>query len=625
MAIAIAGDVFGGISTGYVYGESKKKEDEIKQGKNYLMSSFAQTGQLVSIANVADKYISLIPAGAFRTTAKVFSNILPLLALPVLMVAGAVKQGLYEIYASRWNKWQAPTWLQKIKLQLPESLSSRTRAVYSFMAEHAGDIFRVMFATSLVALAILGHYAFAAGGAVALIYTVLDSRGLIPRKISLFMERYMPVVAAVGILFTGIVVAQIAAIAQIVATIFSRFNHFFQAKLDLLLRKITSISGYCIEELEAPLVQKELSYAEIKAIMHASPSDFIVNPAHYTKGLSDNSLSLREDHEFETLERLFNQIEWPLTVLKKRLKDDDRFIDFMTQKLPDVTKTELKSSFEVYLGIIAARENISADQYAHQWIQKQMHTLVQVLQGKAPLQGQQVDLDDAIHMCAKIIPLLEAKAALRQDVLTLQDGLIKLAVEGGNYCARGVKRACDELLETLVSTQEETDPVKNYEHKVYAGLIGVRKRIIQKAYEIILKPVLPESIAHDTHTFDIYRLMLTFGFSPLTQFEREEVGLSNLIGWWSMAFLRNLMMEEYEKRLLSFEEDVFKSIGEVYLGPYLASLIENNTQLTPQQKEELRETYIDLSRDESSSLSHIEQSWRLLALTQLGILKLKGS
>lgn len=570
---------------------------------------------------MADKFASLIPSGPGRVIAKIFTNLMPLLAMPVLILAAFVKQGLYESSAAWWNTWVAPQWFEKAKMRAPIFLSTKVKALSHFLTEHSDNIFRAILAVGIIILTILGYYSWAVLAAVTIIYHMFDSQGLIPRKLSLFMERYLPIMASLGFIFTGAIIAQVAAVIHIAATIFSRFSHFFQVKADHLVRKYAKTPGYSIAELEAPLVPRELSYEEIQALLKSTGSDLAVSPAHYTKGLINFKDKLEEDFAFAFLETACASISWETPLLIKGLLEDERLMAFMAKKLSGISSHELKESFHTHFSTIASLENMSFDQYAREWIKQQMHILVQILEGKVTLKDQQVDVDDALHMCAQTVSLLKARIEQKQSLQMLQESLISLAIEGGDYCARGIKRACSELLSILIAAQNEPDPLKNYENKIYASLIRKRDQMVEETYEIHIKPHLPARIADKERTFAMYRLILSFGFSPLTPFERQEIGLSNLILWWSMASLRRAMFESYEQELLfpqteSQKKRVFENIGSPPL--YLEVVIKNNSQLTSLQKAELIERIHTLQNTSS------QQNLHYFALASLHILQLKN-
>ena len=85
-----------------------------------------------------------------------------------------------------------------------------------------------------------------------------------------------------------------------------------------------------------------------------------------------------------------------------------------------------------------------------------MQLLVQSLQGKGAVSGKEQHRDEAITICAQILPFLLSC----RNTMEREDALLKMAVEGGNYCALGVKRMANELLTTFLQTMRPEDNPK---------------------------------------------------------------------------------------------------------------------------------------------------------------------
>src|SRR5262249_47998913 len=149
--------------------------------------------------------------------------------------------------------------------------------------------------------------------------------------------------------------------------------------------------------------------------------------------------------------------------------------------------------------------------------------------------GWQVDLDDAIANCGKILAYVQKLDPVK-DRIEIEDILLKLACEGGEYCARGVKRASSELMSHIVnkSAKFNLDPDKVYEMQLHQALLDQRSQLVQQQYNKIAQYALslyPDAIKNDVHLFDVYRIYLSLGVIPLTDFERQKIGIGHLMGW----------------------------------------------------------------------------------------------
>lgn len=643
-----------GWSTGFSYTLNKSTEDEIRQGGNPILASMAQAGQAGAVSMVVDKLADFIPEPITRNTIKVFSNIVPILSFPSAIFCGIVRdRGNYPKFAAFVNRSIVDRYLRS-GCRLPEhveDMSPWTVDVIDYLADHGGDLMQAAMVVGSVALIVLGSYVLGVCILGALVYQVLDEDlGIIPRKISLFMETYMPIVSWVGILIAGNPVLQVMAAYALVSDIPGVFP-FLMEKMDAYvhkgLRKLgIELPGASLKEIHAPLItNRALTHEQITATLDGEEHDFELNPAHFAKPVFDMA-SLPQDRNFDKLLIFFDRVNWTqhYSVLRRKLRDDDRFTDFLVQQFPHVAKEELKEHFDDYVDRLAATEQITSAQFVANWIRAQMVGLVTVLKGERRVKGRQQDLADAIESCAMLIPYLER---LGQDEhIDFEDTILALAVEGGFYCARGVKRIASELVRKLLyhtlpqHAERAGNPDRDYELRIRQGLQDRRAEIVEAKYRWLVNDMLqvPDVIAKDVHGHDIYRLFLSEGFTPLTEYERDQMDTTAYLVWeiyHHMGVYQPAMMSEYRDGSTREQigtwaaapkpadqrglDETIHDQGEVNFGDYIRRVINANPNLTEEQKEALIERYVNIGFSEDTA-QEMHRFHRLM-LVMLGVLR----
>lgn len=628
--VATATDGLVGWSTGFRFTMGRGAEREIRQGGNHTLAAFAQAGQAGTVCLVVDKLAKFIPDPFTKTVINVLTNVVPILSVPLAIFCGTVRdRGIYPAFAFGVNTY---LWTG---LQLParvEDMSPWVVAVIDFTADHAGAIMQGAIVVGSIALIALGSYVL--GGCIlgALIYQVLDEDlGVIPRKVSLFMETYMPIISWVGILIAGNVVLQTLAVCTLITYIPGVFP-FFMEKMDYYvckrLRDIgAELPGASLKEIHAPLVEnKEPSYQKIIAILDGNDSAFEINPAHCSKPIIDIAC-LPKDRTFDKLLTLFDRIDWTqrYPVVSGKLKDDDRFMDFLVKRFPTIKKSALKKEFDSYVNRLAEKEKITQKQFVANWVRTQMKDgLIPVLKGERRVEGRQQDLDDAITSCAMLLPYLEGLG--ESDRIDFEDTLLSLAIEGGFYCGRGAKRIASELVrkllyKTLPEHAENTgSPDRDYELKVRQALQDTRAEIVEAKYRWLTQSLhLPDVVADDVHGHDIYRQFLCMGFFPLTPHEQQNMNTASHLLWEMYHHLEVYqpeMMREYQEGL----DATIHAQGDVYFGGYIRRIINANRNLTQKQKEALIERYSNIAFSSFGATQEMHR-FRRLMLVMLGVLR----
>lgn len=605
---------------GYDYIREKNKEDEVKQGKNYYLIIFNQYSQLNRLATLIFKLNETLPSHPLKKSVSVLCNIIPLASLPFLGLCAAVKHGDYEKFVRYYN---ASSYSY---MKLPERLTIRQTKMMDFCAEHTGDVARVAMISCVVALGILGNRAFAGAFLTAIAYTAIDQMGWVSQKISLFIETYMPTVSIIGLLFSGVRIAQFVSVCLLSTHAFPSINSYLHQKVDAAIRKHVPIDGPSLKEIEAPLIEKgDMSYEEIEQILNSDFQDYEINPSHCSHPLVQLD-ELPKDTEFSKFLPLFDSITWvnkyPLVFGK--LKDDERFLDFLFQKISlnsdvAISKEEVITNPEIYFIKLAEINMMTKEEYAASWMRDQMISLVDILSGKRRVTGLQQDLSEAITDSSIVLPYLIALTNERE----LEDLLLKLAIEGGDYCGRGIRRALNEILRSVL---EQTmpkeiigDPQKSYEMQILQTLQSYRYNIIQNEYDNLNEKFhVPNTLSKDTHAFDLYRLYFSLGFYPLINYDKRQIDLSIVAVWETYGSTRERMYFHYKNQL----HEAIRSKGEIHFGVYIANMIQSNSQLSDDQKEAILEGFIAEDNKAGSEIEVIEK-YHTLFLVKHGILQPK--
>lgn len=599
-----------GWSTGAQFAVAKEKEDEIKQGKNYYLSAFPIFVQFAQLGVILSKVTDSLPAHSLKLPIKIACNLTPFVGLATSLFCASVKQGDYENLAKRYH--QTPY----AYIKLPEKLSGRAVSFFSFFAEHTGNILRVATIASSIALIALGQVRYGAGALTALAYQSLDQMGYVARQISLFMEIYSPTLSMLGAFIGGTFLVRVIAASSITSIMLPSVNQFIQRQIDSFVRsKLEGLQGPSLKEIDAPLVKKEqMTFVEMEKILNSTSWDYKINPAHCSKAaIALNTFPV--DRDFKKILTLFDSIDWVSKshLVVSKLKADDQFIDFLFKKNPEVKKEDLKNHIDIYIQALATEAKQTPAQYVVHWMREQIVKTVNVLTGKDRVKGTQQDLEESIYNCSIILAHL---FSLNNQV-EKEDILLKIAIEGGDYCARGIKRMSNELLWGIVNggiqQGDAFDPINDYETKVRQALQNERYNLIQMFYKEILKSA-PDVLTDDVHGFDIYRLFFSLGFFPLTAFERNRIGLPELMNWEMFSQIRLQMYSFYESSL-----DAVIHESEAEFGNYLLQLINQNELLSDKEKEDLLEKFTECNHGKWS-VEYTQHNFHRLLLVRMGVL-----
>ncbi len=622
-----------GFGAGFQYIQAKNKEDEVKEGKNYYMSSFCQGSQVISLGSMAQVVTGAVLQTPPSLVVSIFINAIALLSFPFLFCAAAIKQGDYEKTVASWQDqgYRLAHWL-------PRNLSERTVRVMSFLAEHTGDIARVAMAAGGIALVCLGLHIWGGTVLATLVYREIDARGYVPRKVRLFIEIYMPVLANLGILLGGgILLAQVFAAGHLL-TFSSTISTFLQHNVDRLIRRFVTIDSPSLAAYEGSHVQpSEMNASQIDQILNANENDLEIVPSHCSKPAMDG-VPFPESRDFDDFLTEYRRIDWTqkYAAVRAKLRDDERFLQLLKDTFPK--EENPKQNIDRLIQILASQTSKSKEAWAAEWAEAQMVLFVDALQGRRRPTGMQADLDASIQHSAKVLPYLKSL----RDQEEREYILLKLAIEAGGYCARAFKRAPKEIVdETIVpkglpaSVQQTLDPQRNYEISVLQGLQNDRRRCVEMRYEkIVRKMGIPRTVSGDVHGMDVYRKFLTLGFYPVEKLDRYSFSLLELPSWEIYSIHRKLMHKNYRKNM----DKVVAEQGGTNFSVYMNRYINANTRLSGAEKAALihkwesenngawKDRWANYSSrlNKSGVILETTKRFHRILLVKLGILRLKN-
>ena len=632
-------EAFFGLSLGYNYALARKKEAEVKQGKNDYQASVYQMQSLINFSTLAERILSQIPYAPLRTGITIGNTILPFAGIILCPASAAIKQGHYEQGVKCFNALVEP-YSPKIAGILPQQLHETRVKLFSFLSENIGSITKAGVLAGTVALPFLGFGYLAAGIAGPLAFETLDAANLIPSKVSLVVEKYMPTVSNAALLVGGGLFSKTFAIATLGSEI-PGASTYVQKKIEKLFFKNFKVDGPSLEEIDAPWEERnDLSFEEINHILNNDDHfQYEINPAHCSKQ-AYIAVNIPEDRNFKNFIELFEKINWSerYSLLKSSFRDDDRFLDLLKQHFPDQSIEHIREHFEVYLENLASESAMTKEDLLAKQLFEQMNQLVMILcQEKTP-KGFLHDLQDAMDACSQILAYLNNQPIdNREAQIEKEDILLKLAIEGGDYCARGIKRTAMEVASGIVSQglQQLEDPLQNYELQIRQQLQFMRQQIMQSIYQKMIEimvrlakegngvwiskesqttDVHAVAAAQDVHTMDLFRQYLTLGFCPLTANERHRFGIPDFITWLSYREIRSEMYATYQSNL----DQAIKEKGEIYFCNYLRQKISYLPLLSLEQKEFLIDKLAECSEGEKTL-----KSFHRLFFVMQGVLKIK--
>lgn len=630
---------------GQLFSDCIRTEEEIAQGADPTLAAPSQAGGAMMALSVGQMVYEVITEETPSFLTKTALNITSMCLVPITFVLGTIRNGKYEALAGWWNQ-RVYSWLQ-----VPSSLGERTVSVLSFVGKHLSKLTQLAFFVEITCLAVFGHIAVAVAAGVPLIYKVIDSNlGLVPRKLSLFIERTMPLIANTCLLFSGDILLTILSTCKLAMGIEGTFGrHKLQHMVDKVARSVIPRPGrYSLEQCDAPLAsQQNPSADEIRRLLLLRENHVKVNPGHFTKEAISLD-SLPSDENFEKLLSFFDQVDWTehYDLMLRKLRYDNQFRRLLRENFGtfDHTAEGIDNCVRQLAG--RSRPRCTKEEYLQRHLRHKVDVLVNVLLGQRRVAGSQQQLDDAIKHFTKIVGHLEhlRTAGVNIDFV---DMLLEISVNAGDYCADGILRTSADLVSTIVrqvarerareAGEENPDGLTA---KAYQVLVDARQRGLQAGLQALTQTLGIDQTqeAASNHLMRDFTKLFGFGFVPESSFFRNwEVGMELIIMWEYFAnrsfarsensvlagatrgVSRNTIIVEYERNIMQEMELGFQE-GELYA--LLSALIDNNTSLSEEEKEALLAKIGGYS--ETERMPNREETLRAL-LVMLGVYQVRPS
>ena len=554
---------------------------------------------------------------------------------------------------------------------LPTRLSTTGATALKLINQHLSNIIRVAIVVSGVVLLYFGQVAMAAGALSSVGYEYLDrDLAVIPLKVSIFMEKWMPYVSTIGLLLVGSLFDKIVGVPLLLSQI-PRVKLFLHHRLSEGARRVSSIvysnirgpiskaflnEFPTLEEFDAPFVDRRIMNArEIDEILNGNDADYEVNPAYFQQDV-EFSLDLPKDMNFSKLTALWDEIgeRWNTTLsynrLLKRLVKDNLFILFLKKRFPEAKKfsfvpdrnnrmsdgeqtTAAKGLYlqqvDEWIHQIAEERGMAKHELVVSWIKEQLNCFVSKLELAGPSEGNQRFLRDAIENVSKIIPFLTREGA---PSIEQEDSLIKLAIEGGNYCSIAMKRVSEEVLNgfTVPLINEKNSRLEaheRFENEVFQALKTERFRALQSVWQRAISFLQSieslQDTASDVHLYEKASRLLSRTFYPMTSEELGAFDMSDVVDM-EMPFFVDLRVEQ-QKMFIAEIPRAINVLGNRILGrslclDYLRDWVQNNGALSDLEKSYLLDE--DLSED-LVVMPEPYPKWNRLMLIILGIYRKK--
>ena len=246
----------------------------------------------------------------------------------------------------------------------------------------------------------------------------------------------------------------------------------------------------------------------------------------------------------------------------RRIADDNRFIEFLKTRYPEVkrfnfrpddnlsgtnqhhipdsvqeriAKVQFIKDIEDKIESLSQEKQMSKEAFVFDWVKAQMRCYIDKLSGNKPIEGEQRYLRDTMENTAKIIPFLTRADATPVNV---EDVLLKLAIEGGDYCALGMRRASEQVLEgytePLILTQNnQLNSNQRLEHDVIQGYQKGRQILIDLAFHHLSRLLLNREelidTAEDIHLYMALSRAVKRGVYPMSANEMEDYSMAELL------------------------------------------------------------------------------------------------
>lgn len=482
-------------------------------------------------------------------------------------------------------------------------------------------------------------------------YHFADSLGLVPRQVSLGVERYFPWRALMALPTMQATILGLLSCITFVSYI-PQFVRFSYETGDLIMHRLLGMRNPSLKAINAPLAPKPvLTYDAIGNILNAKDTDYILNITHCSRSAASMLPKMVEDRHFEKLGELSKQISWIDN--SAEILSHQSFITFLKEEFPSVSKKAIEQNPRIYAEKLAKAKGLTSHAYANQWLHARLGSVVDLLNGKwgRRVNGSQSELADAIEDSAKIIPLLlELKNNGTSNQSKLKKILFNFAINSSSRQASDIKAVAAKALHDIaehklkIQTNDPTTFAKRYEFQVRSALQNTRANIVnqlangtesdlQEACDIIFPPTKKEQDERNRKALEkktqesflvtIHRSFLSFGFLPLSPYERQNCNLpiQYLAKFFQFTFDASLgnknaptAFDIYRKKLDSSLANCNQDEFWAYTEQLLATNIPDMNQ-----REQLRQHFVGKEKDPATL-----QAFRRVLLVSWGVLRKKS-
>lgn len=596
-----------GFSMGYNFVFLLNAEAEVKQGKNYYLSINFSIAQQVTVANIMSVMHAKIGPYAMSTPISWALSLAPVIIYPMNMFFATVKMDSYNATAYFVNNLFQNSGIPVISsISIPDELSDNTVRVINFLVDNMDKVTITAFFVGAIGLIALESYTYVAGMCLSGALHVLDQMGYIPPHVNLFIQRYILPLLSIANLFEGALIYRLMTAIQFAHSMayilpvdyfMSYFSIYDEAmRYGWTMMTGNRIVGFSLAEMTQPWVQRnQLSYDEMIEILDAPfgntfNSPYKINAAHLSKPAVDLS-RLQKSEQYDELLNIFDKIDWKgqnNVSMRRKLAADERFQGFVRDKLGNAHTQDVYTNIDQFL-VQLARESgavseemqtdeekqAAAENFALQWTREQLAILVKVLKGEVRVVGSQQSLVQTLPKCQAIthlvINLSEQAATDPVAQRKLEDLLLKIAIEAGDYCADGLRRVFDEMIiesSSEMGIERSDDPQVAFEDNIKLALLRIREGLFQDLCLQIAGLYGLQSQVGDIHIYDAFRVVL-LGFTPLSEETLKKFSLSVLFNWEINSTLRAPVLDQYSRSL----GDAIENVGAQDFTQYMLSFL----------------------------------------------------
>lgn len=600
-----------GFSVGHLSSAFNEEENQIKE-KYYKIFS-ARFVQINLLGTILNKVSELYSSHSLTIFTQIITKSSSIKAVPMFLFLAAVRTGGYEKAAQFSNqKWNNCKYVSWIPIRLPEKLGERSIKVFDFFLKNTGKAIQAAIIVGALALVILGNPYFGAGAVLSLSYHLIDQMGVVPLKVSHFVNTVTPWIFIIGVFaYETSSVMKAFKIALSIFEICSRMDTFIY-KIDMIFRKIFK-STPSLQEIDAPLdVDKKLTFDEINQILDGEDADYEVNPSHCSKDY--NSLNMPLNDKFQSYLTLFESIDFSnnYNLLFQELKKDKCFCDFINQEKGKFLVNNLKfeeanvlekvdvlenindSEQEISLCIekIASHKGISKEQYIKNYLKTNLVFLVESMQGEE-------EESFILKSCSKILTYLES--IQKEQFSEFESLLLKVATINRNRGALNKQFFLNEIFnkcQRLSSKERGLSRVEDYELNINQRLQDIRELLVQK--EMI---PLPKILNIKPFFFK--------GVIPVEKFDLTNFITGRMLSSDIIPYLYRSYLKDMDK--------VIQECGEESLFfDYISQVIEENPNLNPVQKNVIKQRY---ETSNNTWDRRTKESFHRLMFVNLGVLR----